>query len=185
MTNAYDRHMLSVREIQETDINSITQYWLDSDSSFLVEMGVDLHKIPTRDELTQMLLGQLRTPIEEKKSYCVIWEVDNKPIGHSNTNPTVFGEEAYMHLHIWDALARKKGYGTELIKMTLPYFFENLKLKKLYSEPYSLNPAPNRTLEKIGFEFVKEYTTIPGSLNFEQPVKRWELTYEKFKRITI
>ena len=70
-----------------------------------------------------------------------------------------------------------------MVKMTLPYFFENLKLKKMYSEPYALNPAPNRILKKVGFEFVKEYTTIPGSLNFEQPVKRWELTYENFKKI--
>jgi RimJ/RimL family protein N-acetyltransferase len=65
--------------------------------------------------------------------------------------------------------------------MTLPLFFERLQLKKLYCEPYALNSAPNKSLEKVGFEFIKEYITIPGSLNFEQPVKRWELSYEKFQ----
>ncbi|MFN2437858.1 MAG: GNAT family N-acetyltransferase [Chitinophagaceae bacterium] len=176
-------NILSVREIQEADIDAIVEYWLGSERLFLISMGVDVNKLPTRDQLTKMLLEQMQTPIEQKKSYCIIWQVDGKSIGHSNTNPTVFGKEAYMHLHLWDTKVRKKGFGAELVKMTLPYFFETLKLNKLISEPYSLNPAPNKTLEKVGFEFVKEYITTPGSLNFEQLVKRWELSYEKFKQL--
>ena len=67
--------------------------------------------------------------------------------------------------------------------MTLPFFFEKLKLRRLFSEPYALNEAPNKTLKKVGFELVKEYTTIPGSLNFEQPVKRWEMTFGKYRQL--
>jgi len=77
-----------------------------------------------------------------------------------------------------------KGLGTAFIKMTIPWFFEKYKLKKLYSEPYALNPAPNKTLAKSGFEFINQYTTIPGWLNFEQPVKLWMMSYEKFLQIT-
>ena len=67
--------MLSVREIQKEDINSITQSWLNSDSSFLTGMGVDLNKLPARNELEQVLLSQINTPVEEKKSYCIIWNL--------------------------------------------------------------------------------------------------------------
>ena len=74
--------------------------------------------------------------------------------------------------------------GTQLVKMTLPYFFKNLQLKKLYCEAYALNLAPNKTLEKIGFTFIKKYTTTPGFLNFEQEVNKWELSYEQFKKVT-
>jgi RimJ/RimL family protein N-acetyltransferase len=105
-------------------------------------------------------------------------------MGHCNTNPTFFGNDAYMHLHLWNTDARQKGAGTTLVKMTLPYFFEKLQLKKLYSEPYALNPAPNKTLEKVGFELIKEYITTPGTINFEQPVKRWELSYERYKALS-
>ena len=110
----------------------------------------------------------------------MIWQMDNEPIGHCNVNKIKFGEEAYMHLHLWNSDGRKKGMGAELVKMSLPYFFEKLELKKIYSEPYALNPAPNKTLVKAGFTFVKEYITTPGFLNFEQPVNLWELTYEQF-----
>jgi RimJ/RimL family protein N-acetyltransferase len=174
-------NFLSVTEIQLAHIELITQYWLSSEKSFLTNMGVDINKVPVREQWIQMLTTQINTPIRERKSYCIIWQVDGKPVGHSNTNPTFFGKEAYMHLHIWDSNIRKKGVGTALLKLTLPLFFEKLQLKKLISEPYALNPAPNKTLEKACFQMVKEYTTTPGPLNFEQPVKRWELSYEQFK----
>ncbi len=126
-------------------------------------------------------MEQLSQSYENKKSYCIIWQVDGKPIGHSNINKIVFGKEAYMHLHIWRPEERKKGLGTSFIKLTLPWFFEKSKLKKLYCEPYALNSAPNKTLQNAGFEFVKEYITTPGWINFEQPVKLWVMSYERFK----
>ena len=131
-----------------------------------------------------MLSEQLNLPIAKRRSYCIIWEIDGEPVGHCNTNPTNFGEDAYMHLHMWSAEARQKGLGTTFVKMTLPWFFNNLKLKKLFCQPYAQNDAPNKTLEKVGFEFVKEYITIPGFLNFEQPVKLWQLTAERFQVTT-
>jgi RimJ/RimL family protein N-acetyltransferase len=176
-----DQPLPSVREIQETDIELLTQYWLSADPAFLTYMGVDLNKMPSKEVWIKMLSEQLAQPYPGKKSYCIIWLFDNKPIGHCNVNKIKFGNEAYMHLHMWNSDLRKKGMGTELVKMSLPYFFKNLKLKTIYCEPYALNPAPNQTLEKAGFAFVKEFTTIPGFLNFEQPVKHWALTYEQFK----
>jgi RimJ/RimL family protein N-acetyltransferase len=173
--------MLSVREMEEGDINLIIQYWLEADSTFLEGLGVDLNKMPAEKEWKEILSGQLGLPIKEKKSYYIIWQHDGIAVGHSNVNKIIFGEEAYMHLHLWKTGLRQKGSGAALVKMTLPYFFENLGLKKLYCEPYALNPAPNKTLEKVGFTFVKEHITTPGWLNFEQPVNRWELSYDSFK----
>lgn len=175
--------ILSVRELQETDIDLIADYWLNADDEFLTGMGVDLTKMPAREEWIKMLTEQLCHSPEEKKSYCIIWQLDDKPVGHSNVNKIIFGEEAFMHLHLWNYKARKKGIGTTLVKMTLPLFFDTLKLKKIYSEPYALNIAPNKTLERAGFSFVKELITIPGWLNFEQPVKLWELSVDDYKKI--
>jgi ribosomal-protein-alanine N-acetyltransferase len=171
---------LSVREIQQKDIELVVDYWMNASDDLLLGMGVDLNKMLSQQDLTQMLEEQLQLPIENKRAYCVIWENDGVPVGHSNTNPTKYREEATMHLHLWNGATRKKGTGTELVKLTLPLYFENLKIKKLIVEPYALNPAPNRTLEKVGFTFIKEYITTPGFINFEQPVKRWEMTREQF-----
>jgi RimJ/RimL family protein N-acetyltransferase len=174
---------LSVRPIEYRDIDQIAEYWLSATSDALHQMGADIAKIPGRSHWIEMLTEQLATPIEQKKSYCIIWEMDGVPVGHCNVNNIIFGKEAYMHLHLWKADLRKQGSGTALVKQTLPFFFENLKIRKLFCEPYAHNPAPNKTLEKLGFQLVKEYITIPGILNFEQPVKLWELSYEHFSRL--
>lgn len=174
---------LSVREITKTDIELIVSYWLNAEDSYLLGMGVDLTKMLTRADWIAMLEKQLYTPIAEKQSFCMIWLLNDRPVGHSNVNKIIFGDNAFMHLHIWYADIRKKGYGVEFIKMTLPWFFEKLQLKKLYCEPYALNPAPHRTVEKAGFRFVKEYITIPGTLNYEQPVKQWEITEADLKAL--
>lgn len=172
-----DINILTVREITQKDIPFIAGYWFDSDKDYLKAMGVDILKMPVRNDFIDMLQQQLILPYHEKKAYGVIWLVNDLPIGHSNVNPVEFGSHAYMHLHIWRPEFRKRGYGTELIKLTLPYFFDNLQLKKIYYEPYTLNPSPNKTLEKVGFKFIKEYITTPGSITFEQSVNLW--TFEK------
>jgi RimJ/RimL family protein N-acetyltransferase len=108
--------------------------------------------------------------------------LDNKAIGHSNINKIIFGGEAYMHLHVWDESRRKKGMGHTFLKKTLPYYFNAFHLKALYCEPYAFNPAPNKALEKSGFDFIKSYDTIPGWINLYQTVNRWCLTEEKFQK---
>lgn len=180
MTEKFD---IRVREIQLKDIDLIADYWLKSDSSFLVQMGVDLNKLPTRNGLREMLTKQINQSFTNKKSYALIWELNGKPIGHSNVNGIEYGKEATMHLHLWRSTNRKKGIGTELVKKSLSFYFENLKIEKLICEPSALNLAPNKTLKKIGFKFVMKHTTIPGPLNFEQEVNRWELTKENYEKI--
>ena len=177
-------YSIKIREIEQKDFNSIADYWLLSDPDFLIKMGVDLGKLPSRNRLIKMLTEQLELPIHLKKTYALIWELNGTPVGHTNVNNIVYGKEATMHLHLWKLDTRNKGLGTELIKKSLPFYFENLKLQKIICEPYALNPAPNRTLQNVGFNFIKKYTTIPGSLNFEQEVNRWELqSKDYFKNI--
>ena len=166
---------LSVREITAEDVDNIADYWLQSDPEYYYSMGCDLTKFPSRSEWKEMLFHQLSMDYRHKKSYCIIWLLNGQAVGHCNVNKIEFGLEAYMHLHIWTKKKKKKGYGEEFVKLSLPYFFKNLKLVRLYCEPYSLNPPPNKILPKIGFEFVKSYRCIPGFLNFEQEVNLWHL----------
>jgi len=175
--------MLKVRPIQNEDIKYIADYWTCSSDEHLIKMGVDLAKRPQKKDLIRFLETQLKIPLNSKTSYALIWTLDDNAIGHCNVNQIEYSEQAFMHLHLWDTKKRKKGLGTQLVKLSLPYFFNDLKLEKLFCEPYALNTAPNRTLEKIGFKFIKEYVTIPGSINFEQPVKRWCLNKSDFESL--
>jgi [ribosomal protein S5]-alanine N-acetyltransferase len=176
-------NLLSVREIEPKDIAHIVDYWTNASDKHLLAMGVDVTKRRYPAELENMLTTQIQTPYQQKNSYCVIWELEGVPVGHCNTNPINYGKDAFMHLHVWIPLQRNKGYGVQFVKMTLPYFFNNLQLQELFCQPYALNPSPNKTIEKVGFDFVKEYITIPGPLAFEQPVKLWKISAEKCKEL--
>jgi len=175
--------MLSVREIQEQDIPHIIHYWTSASDDHLIGMGVDVTKMPAPEAWTDILSAQLSQSYDQKQSYCTIWQVDGKAVGHCNVTNIVFGEHAYMHLHLWQSPDRRMGHGRELVRLSLPYFFRNMKLQRLFSAPYALNPAPNRTLEQAGFRFVKEYTGIPGSFSFEQQAKLWEMSREVFEEL--
>lgn len=174
---------LSIKEIEENEIVYISNYWLKSNKVFLESMGVNVKKLPSEIDFTTMLSEQIKKPTEEKNSYCLLWLLDGKPVGHSNTNPTQYGDHAYMHLHIWDKEHRRKGYGIQFLRLTIARFFEVLKINTLYSQPYSKNPAPNKTLEKLGFQLVEETITVPGSINYLQQVKKWALKKEDFKAL--
>ncbi|MFD0862658.1 GNAT family N-acetyltransferase [Sungkyunkwania multivorans] len=175
--------MFSVREIKQSDVPLIVDYWFSATDEHLIGMGVDLKKMPSKEQFATYLSQQASFPIGDKQSYCLIWEIDGRPAGHNNINKIEFDKAASMHLHLWDGTHRKKGAGTKLIKLALPFFFETYRLAKLYCEPYALNPAPNRTLERLGFTFARKYVTIPGNINFEQEVNRWELSRDHYLQL--
>src|SRR5579863_5440411 len=178
-----DDEILSVRQLQQNDLEKIVDYFLNADTNFLSIMGVDISKLPSKKEWLKILLDDLYKVPEKKNFFYIIWLLNNKPIGHSNINKIMFGKEAFMHLHLWNNSTRKKGTGFELLKMTLPFYFNVFQLQYLFCEPSALNPAPNRLLEKSGFEFVKNYDTIPGWINFHQSVNRWQMSSETFNEL--
>jgi [ribosomal protein S5]-alanine N-acetyltransferase len=174
---------LNVREITLNDIQLIADYWLLSPPEYLQGMGIDLTKMPDRNWFTSMLTEQINTPYKDKKALAVIWEIDGEPIGHSNVNDIVFGQHAFMHLHMWKSSIRKQGLGTQLVQKSLKIYFEKLQLNEVFCEPYAHNPAPNNALPKIGFSFVKQYRTNPSYLTFEQEVNQWKISKEEAERL--
>ncbi len=172
----------SVREMERQDIIPVVDYFVKADADFLLRMGADINKLPTRDAWVDNLEKELSKPNTEKAYYYIIWELGGKSIGHSNINKIAYGNHATMHLHIWDSAKRQSGNGLNLLRQTIPYYFKNFELQKLICEPYAFNPAPNKTLRKLGFEFIKKYDTQPGPINLHQRVNRYELTKKQFEK---
>jgi len=46
-----------------------------------------------------------------------------------------------------------RGIGTEIVKQTSNYIFENTDIIRIFAEPFSTNAASCRILEKAGFQF--------------------------------
>ena len=176
---------LSIRELRAEDLDALISYWTESKASFMENMGVDMNKMPKEAEWRTFLSKQLQQNYKEKESYCLIWLLNNQAVGHSNVIKIIYGKEAYMHLHLWNQMHRIKGLGLQFVKLGIPIFFTNLALEYLFCEPYALNPAPNKLLQKLGFQLFEQYTGIPGWLNFEQPVNKWLMTKENYLNLKV
>ncbi len=173
---------ISVRTMKKSDIVLIVDYFINADTEFLKGMGAEKSKLPTRTVWIKKLNQEFDKHIEDKEFYYIIWQINSMPIGHSNINKIDYGNTATMHLHLWKDQKRKKGLGLDFLNQTIPIYFTKFKLKKIICEPYALNLAPNKILKKVGFQFVRNYETVPGEINFYQAVNRYELTIAQFKQ---
>jgi RimJ/RimL family protein N-acetyltransferase len=164
---------LNVRPMTLPETELVVEYFLGATPEHLETMGVDPTRLPSRATWHERLAHDFALPIEMRQAFQTIWLDDERAIGFSTTDKIVFGERANMHLHMIDADRRNSGAGVECVRLSVDIYFETLRLKRLFCEPYAFNVAPNRTLQKAGFKYLKTHMTVSGQLNYHQAVTRW------------
>lgn len=174
----------SMRQVEEIEIRPFSSredyelmvdYFHKGDDLFLRGMGVDRAKLPEKAAWLDALLIDHEQPDNTRDRFYLLWILNGCRVGHSSVNKIAPGNEAYIHLHMWNPELRRSGLGTEFVRRSASFYFERFNLKKLVCEPNAENPAPNRVLEKLGFIFVRRYKTIPTNIAYEQEVNRYEL----------
>jgi RimJ/RimL family protein N-acetyltransferase len=164
---------LTVREMTGSEVDFIIAYFFQSTPEYLEVLGVDPSRLPAPESWRERFQRDCAQPIEQRARIGVIWLLDDQPIGFSTADKITYGEQAHMHLHVIDPGRRNQGYGVESVRRSADLYFERLKLKRLFCEPNAFNVAPNRTLQKAGFKYLKTHMTVPGPLNYHQAVTRW------------
>jgi RimJ/RimL family protein N-acetyltransferase len=176
MNNASPTRIARPMQLSETGL--VIDYFLNATPEYLNSLGVDPTRVPERSAWQARFEQQFALPVEQRTVLLVLWELDGKPAGFSSSDRIRFGEEAFMHLHVIDPERRQSGHGAVFVRQTAKIYFETLKIKRLFCEPYALNVAPNRTLQVAGFKYIKTHETVPGPMNFHQPVTRWMIQRE-------
>ncbi|HEX3484693.1 MAG TPA: GNAT family protein [Micropepsaceae bacterium] len=166
---------LAVREMAPDEAHLVVDYFYTSTPEYLDGMGVDPSRLMSPDAWRAFLQSEFSLPPGKRQVFFVLWLLDGQPVGFSGCNKIVFGESAFMHLHVSVPEHRQKGIGTECVRRSVDIYFEALRLKRLFCEPNAFNTGPHRTLQKCGFKYLKTYMTVPGAINFHQPVTRWVL----------
>jgi RimJ/RimL family protein N-acetyltransferase len=164
---------LTVREMAAAETDIIVDYFLNATPEHLEMLGVDPTRFPPAASWRERLHRESALPVEQRAVVLVIWLSSGQPIGFSSLDKIRYGEQANMHLHVVDPGRRHQGIGAECVRRSVDLYFERLKLKRLFCEPHAFNVAPNRTLQKAGFKFIKTHMTVPGPLNYHQAVTRW------------
>lgn len=164
---------VTVRPMTLQETARIIAYFHEATPEHLEMLGVDPTRLPPASQWQRLYEQMFDQPFEQRRSLLVSWLFDDKFFGFSTADKISIGERANMHLHITDPSRRQQGIGAECVRQTAELYFETLRLKQLFCEPHAFNAAPNRTLEKAGFKYVKTHMTVPGPLNFHQAVNCW------------
>jgi RimJ/RimL family protein N-acetyltransferase len=164
---------LAVREMGISEVDIVIDYFHDAAPEHLEMLGVDPTKLPGPSAWRERLHRQFSPPMNEREYLVLLWLLDDAPIGFSSCDKIKYGERANMHLHIAKPERRHQGLGTEFVRRSIEIYFKLLNIKAIYCEPNALNVAPNRTLQRAGFRYVKTHWTVPAPLNYHQAVTRW------------
>lgn len=164
---------LTVREMTAAETDIVIEYFQTATPEYLETLGVDPSRLPPVEAWRDRLRRECGLPAAQRAMVLVIWLANDRPIGFSTADKIRYGEQANMHLHVIDPARRHQGVGVECVRHSVDIYFQQLKLKRLFCEPNAFNVAPNRTLQKAGFKYLKTHMTVPGPLNFHQAVTRW------------
>lgn len=164
---------VNVREMRLDEVGLVIDYFHGATPEFLETLGVDPTRMPERAAWRERFDHEFAQPIEQRPRLMVIWELDGAAIGFSSADKITIGVQANMHLHVVEPDLRRRGIGAECVRRTAGLYFDVLRVQRVFCEPNAFNVAPNRTLQRAGFAYVKTHNTVPAALNFHQPVTRW------------
>jgi RimJ/RimL family protein N-acetyltransferase len=167
------RPRLVVREMRPSEVGLRIDYFHDSSDEYLTMLGVDRQALPSRAAWRSDYAADCALPVDKRTGVALMWELDGGIVGFSSADRIVFGEEAYMHLHIISPQLRHMGFGVKFVKESARFYFRMLHLDRLYCEPNAFNTAPNRTLQSAGFRYQFTHEARPGPINFRQTTTRW------------
>jgi RimJ/RimL family protein N-acetyltransferase len=161
--------------MEHAEAGMIIDYFHSATPEHLETVGLDPTRFPTPERWRRRYETESGLPYRERSTVLVLWELDGAAFGFSTADKIRFGVQANMHLHIVDPDRRRAGLGSECVRRTAAIYFDVLELERLLCEPNAFNIAPNRTLQRAGFTYVKTHMTVPGPLNYHQAVTRWVL----------
>lgn len=146
-----NRPLLSIRDIVPEDAHHLNRYWANNTQEDLMRLGEIGRPDPQKNIEFIEQFCRTRTPPERSEEGILIWMMGEVPIGYSTLKEIRYGNDAQIHLHMWDRSQRGKGIGAVLHCLSALRFIKDFHLKSLYCQPKFDNPMPNGMLRKIGF----------------------------------
>ena len=148
-------------------------------------MGLAIDRVPSATQLRSDLAAMIVAPLDRVRSFVIAWWADGKAIGHSSLKDIVPGDFGSIHLHMWRADLRGKGYGPRLFCLSALDFYKRFNLKRIICEPKADNPMANRMLKKIGFPLVLTHVAASSELSVVCELNRYEILRDVAERYAL
>jgi RimJ/RimL family protein N-acetyltransferase len=176
---------LTVRPLATEDFDGYIAYFTRISKADAQRMGLAIDRVPSPTRLQSDLEAMIAAPLDRPGSFVLVWCVDGKTIGHSSLKDIVRGDFGSIHLHMWRADLRGKGYGPRLFCLSALDFYERFNLKRIICEPKADNPMANRMLKKIGFPLVLTHVAASSELSVVCQLNRYEILRDVAERYAV
>ena len=176
---------LTVRPLASEDFDGFVAYFTQVSKVDAERMGLAIDKVPSPIQLRSDLEAMIATPVDRLRSFVLAWCIDGKTIGHSSLKDIVPRESGSMHLHMWRADLRGRGYGPRLFCLSALDFYDRFNLKRIICEPKADNLMANRVLQKIGFPLILTHVAAGSELAFVCELNRYEIVRDIAERYAI
>ena len=176
---------LTVRPLATEDLDSYIAYFTRPSKADAERMGLAIDRVPSPTRLRSDLEAMIAAPLDQLRSFVLTWCVDDKAVGHSSLKDIVPGHSGSIHLHMWRADLRGKGYGPRLFCLSALDFYERFNLKRIICEPKADNPMANRMLKKIGFPLVLTHIAASSELSVVCELNRYEILRDVAERYAV
>ena len=183
--NDQQKVRLTVRPLATEDLNGYIAYFTQPSKADAERMGLAIDRVPSPTRLRSDLEAMMATPLDQLRSFVLAWCVDGKAVGHSSLKDIVPGDSGSIHLHMWRADLRGKGYGPRLFCLSALDFYDRFNLKRVFCEPKADNPMANRMLKKIGFPLVLTHVAASSELSVVCRLNRYEILRDVAERYTL
>jgi RimJ/RimL family protein N-acetyltransferase len=170
-----DEMQLSVRPLVTEDFDKFIGYWTGLSHQDIERMGIAVDRMPSAEQMRKDLEVIATQSIEQLSNFILVWSVNGEAVGHSSLREMVRGERASVHLHMWRADLRGKGYGPRLFCLAALDFYERFALRNMICEPKSDNPFPNRMLRKIGFPLIRVHVAAASTWTVVSELNRYAI----------
>jgi len=168
---------LVVREIQRNDLQQMETWQSFSDP---------LHRlwnIPRRTSLSREIRFMLHSSDPTKLWFAVQRRPDKRVIGTISLREIVMYESARLGISL-GADYVEQGYGSEALRLFLPYYFDDLGFQRLFLDVAATNRRAIHVYEKLGFQQTdRHYRSIPDQedLSFlkEEPYRHLRVYFRQ------
>ena len=176
---------LTVRPLASEDFDGYIAYFTRATKADAERMGLAIDRVPSAARMRSDLEVMMATPLDHLRTFVLAWYLNGETIGHSSLKDIVPGDFGSIHLHMWRADLRGKGYGPRLFCLSALDFYERFNLKRIICEPKADNPMANRMLKKIGFPLVLTHVAASSELSVVCELNRYEILRDIAERYAV
>jgi RimJ/RimL family protein N-acetyltransferase len=180
-----DSSQLSIRDLSESDIPLVLDYWFRSPPGFIESLGVDFKKMPQEQEMALNLIEKCRTnaklPVSKLNALIITYQ--DQPIGMHTLFPLTEGDFGIFHAHIWKPEMRKRGLARYTYPRACLEFMNRFNLKRILFKTPVQNSGAIKVKEKLGIRAIGNEVIGFGIIKDGTVATVYELTRDEAEKL--